>query len=754
MPIHLARLALRYRRTAVALILAVTAALAAGLPRLSTGVGYRAFLGEDHDAVRRLDRFVARFGGGLPLAAVWTCTGTPCRSALDPAALEMAYTVAERMKDVAGVHRVDTPATSPLMTQPLLGLPETRRLAPDGVPARDIEELTSIALNDPMWVGQLLSPDGRTGALVLHLSDSGGAASRRILAALQDALGPYEAKGFRFDLVGGPVEFVVAGSELDRSTTRIVPLMIACIALILFWVFRSLLGTVTGLGTVGVAVLWTFGLMGWLGWERNSFTQALAPLLLVIGVCDSVHLLSRYVAQPRSRPRLDALLDACQEISAPCLVTSLTTSAGFGSLAVSPLESLAHFGLLALFGVMASLLLTFTLLPISISYIPRSQLQKTAAHERWTAALERLALWSQRHRTIPLAVTLALTLAAVSGVRSLELEASFEDLYGADSQVVRWAQAVSDRLRPPDSLEVALEPPMAMKEAPEAFRIAERLQAQLREISGLGRVRSIIDPMKQLNTLLYGDRLRFAGDADSVERTASLLRLLRSEDPDLVALFVHRPSGAMRISAEAHKLPQADLRRMLAEVNAAVSAQLQPQWEATVTGPVPLVQEMIDEIRSTQLDSFVLAAVLVFLMLAMFFRNPVDVALATVPTLLPVLLTLGAMGAAGVALDVGSAMVATVVVGIAVDDAIHLLTHYRRRRREGLTVDDACRAAVRHTGRALTTTSVAMTLGFFTLMLSSWKSIANFGLISGMAIGSALLATLIVLPALLSTDRK
>jgi predicted RND superfamily exporter protein len=191
---------------------------------------------------------------------------------------------------------------------------------------------------------------------------------------------------------------------------------------------------------------------------------------------------------------------------------------------------------------------------------------------------------------------------------------------------------------------------------------------------------------------------------------------------------------------------------MLAAVNDAVATTVPPTWKTTITGPVAMVQELIDSIRSTQLDSFLLADAVVFAMVAMFFWKVSDTLLAAVPTLLPVLLTLGAMGAFGIALDVGSAMVATVVVGIAVDDAIHLLTHYRRRRGEGMSVGASCRAAVRHTGRALATTSIAMTLGFFTLVLSPWTSIASFGLLTGIAIGSAWLATVILLPAILSAE--
>jgi hypothetical protein len=135
-------------------------------------------------------------------------------------------------------------------------------------------------------------------------------------------------------------------------------------------------------------------------------------------------------------------------------------------------------------------------------------------------------------------------------------------------------------------------------------------------------------------------------------------------------------------------------------------------------------------------------------MVAIFLGSMRWALLALVPTALPVVVTLGAMAAAGLALDVGSAMVAAVILGIAVDDTIHLLEHFRRRRRDGQNEGAAMAEAVRHVGRALVTTSLALTLGFAALALSPWKSVASFGLVSAVAIAGALASCLVVLPAL------
>jgi predicted RND superfamily exporter protein len=105
------------------------------------------------------------------------------------------------------------------------------------------------------------------------------------------------------------------------------------------------------------------------------------------------------------------------------------------------------------------------------------------------------------------------------------------------------------------------------------------------------------------------------------------------------------------------------------------------------------------------------------------------------------------MGLLRIPLDPGSAMVAAVVLGISDDDAIHFLTQYRRMRADGLDAGGAIEAAIVHTGRAIVTTSVTLALGFSTLALSPWKSVASFGLLSALAILAALGAVLVVLPA-------
>ncbi len=754
--VELARCSLRYPILAWGCAAIVTGLMALGLPRLETDVGYRAFLGPDHSAVAQLDRFADQFVGGIPIAAVWSCReSAPCDHVFDPNSLAMAHSVAAALARVPGVQRVDGPATTPLLAPQTIGLPRLRRLAPDGKPAPDIDALAARAVRDSLWVGQIVSADATSGAVLAHLESSSGDVAKRVVAALQEALAPFEAQGFRFHLVGGPIEFVVAGAELQAAAARVVPLMVGLVALVIFLLFRAWIVAVLCLGVVGLGVLWTFGLLGWLGWAQNSLTQALAPLVLVIGVCDAIHVLSAYALHPRlasaatRTQREQILLQACGEVGPACAMTTLTTAAGFGSFAASGLESIARFGLAAAFGVAVALLLCFALLPSLLVRVPPTRLRRLRDARAWPRVLASQARLRSRAGGWVLGIAAAIAIVSAVGLHRLRVDASFEDLYGRNSQVVRWAEFVAKNLREPDTLELVLNPPDGVAlSSPSVLATVTRLQDGLSAIEGLGPSISILSPTRTLNRLLYRAELDL-NSAGAAARTAALFRFMRAEEPGGFALFVDERRGGLRVSVTSAKPPQDRLRQLLAEVDSLIGSQLPSGWTAQVTGPLQVVGVMVDEIRQTQLVSFAVASVIVFAFLVLFFRSIRFAVMALVPTFFPVGVTLGFMGLAGIALDVGGAMVGTVVLGLAVDDAIHLLVQYRRARSDGMAPDRSIERAVQQVGHALVTTSAALTLGFLALVFAPWKSVANFGLIAGLAILCALASALFLLPAVL-----
>ena len=187
----------------------------------------------------------------------------------------------------------------------------------------------------------------------------------------------------------------------------------------------------------------------------------------------------------------------------------------------------------------------------------------------------------------------------------------------------------------------------------------------------------------------------------------------------------------------------------MAAVNNLIESYLGNRWQVQPSGRLAIQHSWIRDVQATQLRSFPIAFALVFVLVSVFLRSWKLGLAAMVPTLLPVVVVLGAMGWLGMSLDVARAMIAAVVIGIGVDDAVHVLRQYQVRREAGQDSHEAMRGALQHSGRAVVTTSVALSLGFLTLMMSAWQTVASFGFFVALSILGALAATLFVLPALI-----
>jgi predicted RND superfamily exporter protein len=751
----LLRLALSRPAATLAAALALTLGFAAGLPRLETAVGYRAFLGAGHPSVRRLDAFLERYEGGLPLALVYACEGgAPCESVFDVAALEMARDVSAALAAAPGVRGVLSPANAALFVPERPPLPpRPRRFVENGAPAPDREALAGRARADRLWRGVLVSEDGRTGAIVVEVAGSDGATAQQVWRAAERATAPFEARGFQFAAIGGPVEFVVAGGELEAAARRLVPLMVGLVALGLALLLRSPGASLALLAAVGVAVVWTLGLLGWLGWPENTLTQILPPIVLVIGTCNGLHLVARQAAARAERPQDGArahLLRAAAEVGTPCAMMTLTTLGGFLSFVPGGLEAFARFGVAAAFGVAASLLLSFTLLPLALLRLPPRPLPDRRAPGSLEALLGRVVRAVRRRSGAVLLAAAALAGVCGVGMARLRVDARFEDLYGEDSRVVRWARFAGERLRPPDALEVELALPAGADVAdPATLAVLERAAASLAALPDAGRVRSLLDPLSAAHRLATGDDPRLERPAATTRGNRLLLDHLARDPSGVLSHYLAESEGRLRLSVETGKLPQDRLRAFVAGAEQALGAALPAGWSFALTGPIALVRDMLEAIQSSQRSSFLQAWAAVALLVTLFLRSLRFGLLVMVPTVLPAVVTVGAMGVLGVPLDPGTAMVGAIALGISDDDAIHLLAQYRRLRGEGLEAADAVEGAVLHAGRAIVTTSLTLALGFSALALSPWKSVASFGVLSALAIAAALVAVLVVLPALL-----
>ena len=750
---YLTRISLTYPKATLGVILAVTMILGAGLPNLRTEFGYRVLIGDDHPSIRSLDEFIELFGGGLPLQIVWECgEGFPCSSVFDDISIGMAHELAQQLEGIGSVQSILGPSNAALLVPEAAGF-AIRRLVENNKLAPDRASLAVRALDDSLWKGRLVSDDGKVASIVVQAQANNGQEDADLVDAVLRELQPHQALGFTFHLVGDAIATVLPGRDLAASTRRLVPLTVGVVGVVLLFLMPSWRTVAITLATIAVSLIWTFGVLGWVGWPQDGILEVLAPLLLIVGTSDAVHFVTRRgsICAGGQLGDLASLETAASDVGWPCLVTTLTTSAAFFSFVTSALDTFVRFGIISGLGISACLVLTFSLLPILWLYFPDGLTTVEKNSRGWEFSLKAIARTTKRRASSILAASAVISaVAAIGWARHLRVDNNWLESFGDQSTAVEWIHFVEERLSPVDTLELDIA--FASEEEvfwPATLREIERFSDHLESLEGLGRSRSAIDLVRRLNRVLNEDDPLHERTAASSRANAELFELIRLEGPDVLESWLALDQSRMRISVDASERTYVGRGRILRSVREYINTQLPDRWRVNFSGALALNYDWIRDVQETQARSFPTAFALVGLVMAVYLRSAGLALLGMLPTLLPVVATLGAMGWIGLSLDVGRAMIAAVLLGIAVDDAIHILARYKSNRNAGNGVTSSIEDALVAVGPAVVTTSIALSLGFLALLASPWQTISSFGFFVSLAVLGALASTVFVLPAAL-----
>jgi predicted RND superfamily exporter protein len=746
---RLTRLTLDHPRIAWLLLMVVTGLLGAGVPQVRVEHGSRVLVGSGHPIIKRLDSVVNRFGGGLPIRIGWPCgEGWPCAHALDESSIRVAQDLTQWLELRPEVRNVVSPSNATILVPRDDGFDVRRLVEGDEMPD-DLDDLIERATSDELWLGRIVSRGLSAASILVQTGDNDPAISEPLLDDLEQVLARHRRAGFEFMLEGMSIRAIVSGRDLNDSTARLIPLLVLLTGTVLLVLTRSISQAIIALGTMGVALLWTQGTMGWLGWPQDGIHQVLAPLILIVGICDAVHLLTK--SQEHAGTVRDRLLEATRDVGPPCAVTTATTAVALASFTTSGMFSFVRFGAISAIGVAYCLVLTFTLLPLAATLVRGFSLgaqRDPAQPRRW---METIVGISRRNALRVLQVALVLLVAGgVSWATWLRVDTDWVQAFGEDSRISQWIQFFGREFGGTDTLEVELELPEGETfEGPAQLEVISALGRRLAGVHGLGDSTSVVLPISRLNAALNEGDSAFDRPSDSLAGNAELLELLSFDDPDSLIPWLTPDRRVARLSVDGRLLSHAENREQMNEIRAIVDEVVPRSWGVLLTGLLATDEAWTTEVQSTQLRSFPTAFLLVFVLASVFLKSLRLGLAAMIPTLVPVVVVLGSMGWLGLGLDIGRAMVAAVVIGIGVDDAIHFLYDYRRRVVAGAASFEAVRDTIRSTGRAIVTTSVSVAVGFLALLGSAWQTISSFGFFVALSVIAALFSTLFVLPALL-----
>jgi len=530
--------------------------------------------------------------------------------------------------------------------------------------------------------------------------------------------------------------------------------------------FRSLRWLIVPLAVVLLALWSTRGVLAMIGLKLTMVSTMLSAMVTVVTIATVMHVIVEFRRQrDLGLSPTTALERAIILLLWPIVGAIVTDIIGFGSLIFSQVGPVHDFGIMTAIGavmvlVAAALTVPFLALTGRFDCDPKRAWGEAALDLGLDSLVKRIVRQPGRI----LGLSAALTAAAVAGMAWLEVETDFTRNFRRSSAIVQSYDMVESRLGGAGVWDV-LVPAGDTIDGAALSRLA-RLEHRLREevttpgpdglpTAALTKVMSVADVLAAISPI----------SLERLERTrlgnwlvTGAIRLLEDQLPQLGRTLIGRDpddgSTWLRIMLRARERQPAPAKRAIIDtVRRIVAEDVPARAGATggeVTGFFVLLAQLVDRMLADQWFTFLLAVAGIFALLSIAFRSVVVAAVALVPNALPIFVVLGLLGWAGERMNMGTAMIAAVSMGLSVDSSIHYIAAFRRRLTDGHAVEAALETAHQTAGRAMVFSTLALVVGFLALTTSGFIPTVSFGALSCLTLVGGLVGNLVVLPVLLT----
>ncbi|NRA35593.1 MAG: MMPL family transporter [Polyangiaceae bacterium] len=627
----------------------------------------------------------------------------------------------------------------------------------------DLSELKKRVRQDRTLLGQVVNAEGTHSILLVSLESMHDKQLGFVYDELVKITDKYQSDDFDIQVAGHSAmrAFFMRGTMRDLGVLgRASALMML---LMLVALFRHPWGVVGPLLVVVQGVVWTFGFMAVTDTQMTLVSNILPAFLFCVGLGDSVHVQSSYRDARRDGvPNHEAIVHAIATTGKPVMFTTLTTALGLLSFSFASLDAVVELGVAGAFGVFATMVHSLVFLPVVLSFNQKSLLgarPKARGRDlldKGLAVCDSLSNTLVR-RNITLVVGGLIGLASIWCAKDIRPTQDGIKNFPPGTAVVK---AILDQDRSMGGARVLT----LLIDAPEGKTLKDRnlllalekLEQHVLDFKEEGssepfvtNATSVLDPIRETHRALHGGAESDYRIPDDSRGVHDLFTLFESSSPSQLKRLMTVDARSSLMTFRVRWRGAMGYQPLLDHVAAGIEqhvgglARVRPGG-GMYTGSVILHALLWDLLRS-----LAIAIVCITLLMVLLLGELRLGLLAMVPNLLPVVMTLGLMGAVGIPLNMGTLLVASVALGIAVDDTIHFLHQFRAHNTKELGRDAAIRLAFQHSGRAMVTTSIILIFGFGVFQTASMSNVGDFGTLVAVTVIFALLVDLIYTPAVL-----
>ena len=544
--------------------------------------------------------------------------------------------------------------------------------------------------------------------------------------------------------------------------------VVAFIVVILLVSFRNIRWVVLPLAVCLASAMSMVGYLGWAQWPVTVVSSNFISLLLIITLSLIIHLVVRYreLAMTRTEASQFALVsETVASKFSPSFYTAITTMVAFGSLLVSGIRPVIDFGWMMIIGISVSFVLAFTLFPAALMLL--SRIDSLASKDLTGKVTSAIADFIQHRTRATLLLFLGLIVVALTGIPRLSVENRFIDYFKDDTEIYQGMTLIDTRLGGTTPMDVIIDAPKdEILQDPElledgditsnsywfnrdGLREVTRIHQYLDDLPETGKVLSLHTGMQMLESLNDGKPY------SDFKLAVVYKRLPEAVRKALIDPYLSADGNQLRFSIRLYESDK-NLRRqqLLDKIYSDLTAtyDLAPE-QLTISGMAVLYNNLLQSLFRSQILTLGAVFIAILLMFTALFRSFRLALAAIVPNIISAGLILGLMGWIGIPLDIMTITIAAINIGIGVDDSIHYIHRFREEFKQDGDFWMAIRRCHNSIARAMYYTSVTIVLGFSILALSNFIPTIYFGALSGLAMITALIANLMLLPVLIARFR-
>ncbi|HOM11503.1 MAG TPA: efflux RND transporter permease subunit [Spirochaetota bacterium] len=574
---------------------------------------------------------------------------------------------------------------------------------------------------------------------------------------------------------GVPVTHHEINEYMKRDLERFIPLVLLAVLIVFYLNFRSVRGMLLPFATLVFADLWVIGLMGHLGFKLNVIGVALPPLMTAVGSSYSIHILNRYYIDYPAISRLGkykGIMSSSMHISLTVILAALTTALGFFTLITNQVSSIREMGVFAAIGVIFSVIIALSMIPAVLMLLPHKE-KKLQFSSKVFAYLSNLstvdtivttlAHWAVKKTPVVMSILFILICIAFFGLSKVNVESSVHAYFKEGDYILVSSKIIGQKFGGSTGLNILIETnkhdgiknPQFLQFV-DTFR--DWLVADENIDLNIGRTDAFTDFIKTINLAMHDNDFAYYCIPDTEKDIDSYIDLYGGKDDNDNGLadefepYVDRKFTTVNIFAriwekEGKLLTSSIMHHTINKIGTYLDTHLPDGYTYKITGEPKVLVRMSEYIVRGQIMSLALSLISIFVVVFMLFNNIRAALVALIPISTAVLLNFGVMGFLGIRLDIATAIIASITIGIGIDDTIHFLNTYRHFDKMNIPQDEVILKTLHQSGKAIVYTSIALIFGFLVLVISSFKPVIYFAVLLAVTMITTTIGALLFLPA-------